>query len=53
MHCGRIIRLRRFALLASRARDANVARLLLSLAAVREGVSRGDAARHMTFFFNL
>lgn len=31
--------------LASRAREANVARRLLSLAAVREGVSRGDAAR--------
>ncbi len=31
--------------LASRAREANVARRLLSLAAVRDGVSRGDAAR--------
>lgn len=31
--------------LASRAWDANVARRLLSLAAVQDGVSRGDAAR--------
>jgi hypothetical protein len=31
--------------LAARARDANVARRLLSLAAVREGTSRGEAAR--------
>ncbi|GLQ66805.1 helix-turn-helix domain-containing protein [Gluconobacter sp. LMG 1744] len=31
--------------LAARTRDANVARRLLSLAAVREGSSRGEAAR--------
>lgn len=31
--------------LASRARDANVARRLLSLAAVQDGTSRGEAAR--------
>lgn len=31
--------------LASRMRDANVARRLLSLAAVRDGASRGEAAR--------
>ncbi|KON63864.1 hypothetical protein KOEU_26730 [Komagataeibacter europaeus] len=31
--------------LASRTRDANVARRLLSLAAVRDGASRGEAAR--------
>lgn len=37
---GRVIRL-----LASRTRDANVARRLLSLAAVRDGANRGEAAR--------